>query len=258
MPSTPRGSGVFSLVSAPLHARVSASCAIGRIRSIGPRRALGVVLAGLVTMAVAGPATAGAQDEIAWMYDPDAVVEMHLGGLSEEELDALEAEPDEYQKGTFELKVDGVTKGVPLVDVGIRRKGGFGSSRPIKTGKSGLKVRFDEFVDDQFFFGIKRLTLNNMVQDESMVHEALTYELFHALDLPASRTGYAFITRDPAGHAESSPRDDRSARHPARRVRQITSARQFRLHSPHHPGGGHGDAAGDDSIQWQTGESLRG
>jgi len=150
----------------------------------------------LLLSAVGWPAAAlgAGPEEIAWMYEPDAVVEMHLGGLSEEELDALEAVPDEYQKGTFELKVNGVTKGVPLVDVGIRRKGGFGSSRPIKTGKSGLKVRFDEFVKGQLFFGIKRLTLNNMVQDESMVHETLTYELFHALDLPASRTGYAFVT----------------------------------------------------------------
>ena len=148
----------------------------------------------VVLLAIAAlPGVARGADEIAWMFNPDAVVEINLGGLSEEELDALEAEPDEYQKGTFELKVNGVTKGVPLVDVGIRRKGGFGSSRPIKTGKSGLKVRFDEFVDDQLFFGIKRLTLNNMFQDESMVHETLTYELFHALDLPASRTGYAFI-----------------------------------------------------------------
>ncbi len=146
----------------------------------------------LLLSAIASPVAAAA-DEVAWMFDPDAVVEIELGGLSEEELDALEAEPDEYQKGTFELKVDGVTKGVPLVDVGIRRKGGFGSSRPIKTGKSGLKVRFDEFVKGQIFFGIKRLTLNNMVQDESMVHETLTYELFHTLDLPASRTGYAFV-----------------------------------------------------------------
>lgn len=132
-------------------------------------------------------------DEIAWMFDRNAVVEINLGGLSDEELDALEAEPDEYQKGTFELKVDGVAKGPALADVGIRRKGGFGSSRPIKTGKSGLKLRFDEFVDDQLFFGIKRVTLNNMFQDESMLHETLTYELFHALDLPASRTGYTFV-----------------------------------------------------------------
>lgn len=138
------------------------------------------------------PATAAA-DEIGWMYDPDQVVEIRLGGVSEEELDALEAEPDEYVKGSFELLVDGVPKGVALNDVGIRLKGGVGSGRPVKTGKSGFKIRFDEFVDDQLFFGIKRLTLNNMIQDPSMVHETLTYGLFHDLGLPASRTGYAFV-----------------------------------------------------------------
>jgi CotH kinase protein len=148
----------------------------------------------LVWVALTLAVTPASADEAEWMYDPDAVVDIHLGGLSEEELDTLEVEPDEYQKGTFELKVDGVTKGMPLVDVGIRLKGGHGSGRPIKTGKSGLKIRFDEFVKGQFFFGLKRLTLNNMIQDPSMVHETLSYELFRALDLPASRTGYAFVT----------------------------------------------------------------
>lgn len=146
-------------------------------------------LAGLLTM----PATASA-DAIAWMYDPDQVVEIRLGGLSEGELDELEIDRDEYVKGTFELLVGGVPKGPQLNDVGVRLKGGHGSESPVKTGKSGFKVRFDEFIDDQLFFGIKRLTLNNMIQDPSMVHETLTYELFHDLGLPASRTGYAFLT----------------------------------------------------------------
>jgi hypothetical protein len=141
---------------------------------------------------LAFPAGAAA-DEIEWMYDPDQVVEIRLGDISAEELDALEAEPDEYVKGSFELLVGGVPKGAALNDVGIRLKGGLGSGRPVKTGKSGFKVRFDEFVDDQLFFGIKRLTLNNMIQDPSMVHETLTYGLFHDLGLPASRTGYAFV-----------------------------------------------------------------
>jgi len=152
-----------------------------------------VALASCLALLALLPASAAA-DEIEWMYDPDAVVEIHLGGISEEELDALEAEPDEYVKGTFELSVNGVPKGPLLNDVGIRLKGGTGSARPVKTGKSGFKVRFDEFVKGQRFFEIRRLTLNNMIQDPSMVHETLTYEIFHALDLPASRSGYAFVT----------------------------------------------------------------
>lgn len=144
---------------------------------------------------------AAAADEIAWMYDPDAVVEIAFSDLSPEELDELEVDRDQEVPGTFELKVNGVSKGGPLTEVGIRLKGGAGSESPVKTGKSGFKVRFDEFVDDQLFFGIKRLTLNNMIQDPSMVHETLTYGLFHDLGLPASRTGYAFVTLngDPYG-----------------------------------------------------------
>ncbi len=167
-----------------------------RVTERGAMRALacraGLALAGCLGLFMLEPPRSSA-DEISWMFNPDAVVEMNIGGISEAELDELEAAPDEYVKGTFELKVDGVPQGAPLVDVGVRRKGGFGSSRPIKTGKSGLKIRFDEFVKGQIFFGIKRLTLNNMFQDESMLHETLTYELFHGLDLPASRTGYAFV-----------------------------------------------------------------
>jgi CotH kinase protein len=158
-----------------------------------------IALVGAVGLLALVPAV-GVADEIEWMYDPDAVVEIHLGGLTEAELDALEAEPSVEQKGTFELTVGGAVKGLPLADVGIRLKGGNGSGRPVKTGKSGFKVRFDKFVKGQLFFGIKRLTLNNMIQDPSMVHETLSYELFHTLELPASRTGYAFVTLNGADY----------------------------------------------------------
>jgi hypothetical protein len=152
---------------------------------------IAIALACLASL-LAIPASAAA-DDIEWMYDPGAVVEMHFGDISGAELDQLEVEPDEYVKGTFQLKGDGAPKGPLLTDVGIRLKGGVGSSRAVKTEKSGFKVRFDEFVDDQLYFGVKRLTLNNMVQDPSMLHETLVYKLFHALGVPAPRTGYAFI-----------------------------------------------------------------
>lgn len=153
-----------------------------------------LVLSALVLVAALSalaPATSAAA-EVDWMYQPDALVEIDLGGLSEAELDELEAEPTEEVHGTFELKVGGVTEAA-FEDVGIRLKGGVGSFKPIKTGKAAFKIRFDKFVKDQLFFGLQRLTLNNMVQDASMVHETLTYEIFRALGLPASRTGYALV-----------------------------------------------------------------
>jgi CotH protein len=167
-------------------------CGNARLRSFGR---VGVVASILVLAAMGQPVAAmGAEpapDEAAWLFDPNAVVEIDLG-LSAEEIEALEADPDEYQPGTFELRVDGVPQGSPLGEIGIRLKGGLGSFRPLSK-KAAFKIKFDEYVDDQTFFGLEKLTLNNMVQDPSMVHESLTYELFHALGMPASRTGYAFV-----------------------------------------------------------------
>jgi spore coat protein CotH len=137
-----------------------------------------------------GTASANAADEAAWLYDPDQVVEIDLG-LSQAEIQALEDVPDEYQPGTFELRVGGEVKGPPLGDVGIRLKGET-SFRPL-TGKAAFKLKFNEFVSGQTFFGLKKMTLNNMVQDPSMIHETLTYQLFRELGVPASRTGFAFV-----------------------------------------------------------------
>lgn len=145
---------------------------------------LGCVLA-FVTV-VAAPVWG---DEAVLLYDSSTVAEIDLG-LPQSSIEALEAEPDEYQPATVELSLGNKTYGP--YEVGTRPKGGLGSFRPL-TGKAGFKVKFDEYVDGQTFLGIEKLTLNSMVQDPSMVHETLTYRLFRSLDLPAPRTGYAFV-----------------------------------------------------------------
>ena len=128
-------------------------------------------------------------DQIASMYRPDGVVEIDLG-MPQASIDALEADPGEYQPGTIALRAGAEAYGP--YGVGLRLKGSVGSFRPLSQ-KSGFKVKFDEYVDGQTFFGLEKMTLNNMVQDPSMVHETLAYELFRALGVPAPRTGYAFV-----------------------------------------------------------------
>ena len=77
------------------------------------------------------------------------------------------------------------------LNIGIRLKGGAGSFRPL-SGKAAFKLKFDEFGGPRFL-GLKRLTLNNMVQDKSMIHEVLAYEAFRAAGIDAPRTGYANV-----------------------------------------------------------------
>lgn len=136
------------------------------------------------------PAVAAA-DEAEPLFDPTAVAEIDFV-LPPASLQKLEEEPetDEYQHAEITAKVAGVTHS--LADVGFRLKGGHGSFRELD-GKAAFKVKFNQFVKGQKLLGLKKMTLNNMVQDASMVHETLSYELFRDLGLPASRTGYAFV-----------------------------------------------------------------
>lgn len=159
---------------------------------------LGLLALLLAALALMAPAPASA-DDAASMYTTDAVVAIDLT-LSEAAIAELEAEPFEYVKGTFSLApTDGTPAGIedPLtstpLEVGIRLKGNLGASFQDLDGKAAFKVKFDEFVDGQTFLGLEKMTLNNMVQDRSMLHETLAYRAFRDAGVPAPRTGYAFV-----------------------------------------------------------------
>jgi hypothetical protein len=77
--------------------------------------------------------------------------------------------------------------------VGVHLKGAWGSWRDVY-GKAGFKIKMDAFVKRQKLFGLTKLTLNNMVQDPSYIHEALSYRLFRAVGVPTPRVGYANVT----------------------------------------------------------------
>lgn len=78
------------------------------------------------------------------------------------------------------------------MDIGIRLKGGWGSARPLGQ-RAAFKLKMNYSVKGQNLFGLKKLTLNNMVQDPSMVHEVLGYRLFRAVGVPAARAGYVRV-----------------------------------------------------------------
>ncbi len=86
------------------------------------------------------------------------------------------------------VTVDGETHS----EVGVRKKGFLGSQSDTKPA---LKLRFDKYVDGQTLGGvIERMTLNNSVQDPSMINTCLTYQVFAAAGLPASRCNFATVT----------------------------------------------------------------
>jgi len=157
----------------------------------GSRRAAAILVALAALLPAASASATLIADEAAVIYDPHSVAAIDLT-LSSKAIGELEAEPAEYVKGTFSMATtSGGPEGTetPLtaspLPVEVRLKGS-GSFRPI-TGKAAFKLKFKKA---EPFLGLRKMTLNNMVQDDSMLHEALSYLAFGAAEVPAPRSGY--------------------------------------------------------------------
>lgn len=100
--------------------------------------------------------------------------------LPEESQAALRTTPREYVPASLAFE------GVWISLVGIRIKGGWGSTRPFD-GKAGFRINLDHYVPGQRFRGMENLTFNNMVQDCSCVHERLVYRVFRESGTPSPR-----------------------------------------------------------------------
>jgi hypothetical protein len=162
------------------------------LRSARSIRVYGVLAAVFCAAAVIAPAAVA--DEAAQIYEPETVNVIHLG-LSPEAEAALELEPDEYVKGTFSMATtDGTPGGEETLltpspmKVEVRLKGS-ASFEPL-TGKAAFKLKFKK---TERFLGLRKMTLNNMHEDASMIHETLAYASYRATGVPAPRTSFAYL-----------------------------------------------------------------
>ena len=77
-------------------------------------------------------------------------------------------------------------------NVGVHLKGSIGSFRTID-GKPGLTLGFDKFEPTQRFHGLRKIYLNNSVEDPSFMNELIGNELFRAASNPAPRVTHAVV-----------------------------------------------------------------
>jgi len=118
-------------------------------------------------------------------FSLDALHTVHIT-LGEAQIDALWDQPYEWVVG------DVVVDGVAHEQIGVRLKGKLGSFRDLDQ-KSAFLLKFNHTEAGHDLHGMKKLALNNMVQDRSLVHELLSYTLFRAADVPAPRVAYARV-----------------------------------------------------------------
>ena len=138
-----------------------------------------------------GPAVvtldAGDQDlDDSWIFSLETVHTIDIT-LPQASIDGLNADAYTYVPG-------GVTfDGETIDDIGVRLRGKFGSFRSL-AGKPKFKLDLNQYVEDQRFWGLETLSLNNEVVDYSYLKEPLAYRLMAEMGVPAPRTGFAQVT----------------------------------------------------------------
>jgi len=131
-----------------------------------------------------GDADADADGDADVLYAPELLPEIEIT-IPPASWDALVADPYTYQPGSIRWG------DWALDEVGVRLKG-LGSFRDLE-GKAAFKIKLDEFVDGQRLGHLRRLTLNNMEQDASLVTERLGYWLFREAGALAPRCNHARV-----------------------------------------------------------------
>jgi hypothetical protein len=166
---------------------------------IGTRVHLRALVATAIACAItfASPTPTRAVDDARWMFDPSVTVQVNLTipDSSMEQISCDMGAERPYVPATFTMTYTprrGAAKTYGPTAITMKVKGQYGSFRCLPTGdKAGLKLKFPSGARPD---GLKKLTLNNMVQDGSMVREVLSYEVFRSLGIAAPRTGYAQVT----------------------------------------------------------------
>jgi hypothetical protein len=147
-----------------------------------------VLLFGFATPVAASEYVEGT-DTAASVFDPLKVIDIDLEA-PQDSINRLWNSAKEYVPAQMRVKLENTY--TPFFPIEMRIKGGWGSLRDLN-GKAGFKVKIPR--DHRAKVGgLKKLTLNNMVQDGSFVHEAMSYRLFRAMGVASPRVGYSTVS----------------------------------------------------------------
>jgi spore coat protein CotH len=118
---------------------------------------------------------------------PDAIVDLALT-LDAAAIASLEADGEKDVRGT--LAVAGSNRQRKPLDVEVRIKGQKGSKRSFDH-KPALRIGL---LNGSRILGFEHLTLNNMVQDQTMLHEAAGYQVYADAGVIVPETTYVRLT----------------------------------------------------------------
>ena len=99
-------------------------------------------------------------------------------------------ENEEY--AACSVVIDGETYG----NVGIRAKGNTSLSTvaSMNSDRYSFKIEFDQYDSTKSYHGLDKLSLNNLIQDSTMMKDYLTYQMMGEFGAAAPLCSYAYIT----------------------------------------------------------------
>jgi CotH kinase protein/Lamin Tail Domain len=127
---------------------------------------------------------AGDQSDNVLGYDLQPQFDLQI---SDDGINSLRSAPQTWVQATLTFEGRGYGP------IGVNLKG-TSSFQPIDQ-KPAFRVKIDQFAKSARFFGLKEFLLNNMVQDQSMIHERLAYWLGRQVGgIPTPRCNHAWVT----------------------------------------------------------------
>ena len=100
------------------------------------------------------------------------------------------AQSEEYS--VCSVVIDGET----FKNVGIRGKGNTSLSTvsSMDSDRYSFKIEFDQYDSTKSYYGLDKLSLNNLIQDNTMMKDYLTYQMMNEFDVAAPLCSYVYIT----------------------------------------------------------------
>ena len=89
-----------------------------------------------------------------------------------------------------------VIDGESYKNVGIRGKGNTSLSSVATMGSSrySFKIEFDQYDSTKSYHGLDKLSLNNLIQDNTMMKDYLTYQMMNAFGVSSPLCSFVYIT----------------------------------------------------------------
>lgn len=131
-------------------------------------------------------------DYVSKVLKKDEVIEIDIIADEQKWEDMLEnASKEEY------ISADVVINGEKISTVGIRPKGNSSLNMVASdetTDRFSFKIDFDQYINGQNLYGLKKLALNNMIGDASYMKEYLSYDLISEIGVNTPAYSFANIT----------------------------------------------------------------